>query len=164
MKGSRFEFDSYRPGCVSAVISLHMQYYAKEWDFGRQFEAKLARELGEFIDRFDPTRDLFLTAYDRSGDLAGSITIDGIAHPKGHLRWFIVASANAGKGLGAELLKRSNEHAQDCSYKTIYLTTFEGLDPAQKLYEHQGYELTHSKESDPWSGSVGLQQYEKTLI
>lgn len=54
-------FEGYRPGALAAVIGLHMAYYAPQWGFGAAFEAKLASDMGPFLARFDPSRDLFLT-------------------------------------------------------------------------------------------------------
>ena len=85
--------DGYRPGALARVIALHMDDYGPAWGFGLAFESKLAREMGAFLARLDPERDLFLAAYRADGTLIASITIDGIAGGEGgaHLRWFIVA-------------------------------------------------------------------------
>ena len=86
---AHLSFGGYRPGALAEVIRLHMIYYGRAWGFGLPFETKLAAEMGEFLSRFDPERDLFVCAYDRSGDVVGSVTVDAeAASSKGaHLRW-----------------------------------------------------------------------------
>jgi hypothetical protein len=42
-----------------------------------------------------------------------------------------------------------------------YLTTFRGLDAARSLYESHGFVLVAEDAADPWSGTVGLQRFER---
>lgn len=157
------EFGAYRPGAIAATIALHMAYYAPAWGFGAAFEAKLAREMGAFHARYDPARDLFLTAFDQSGDLLGTITIDAVAAEDdgAHLRWFIVAPSMRGRGLGKELMRRAEAFLRERGYRRAFLTTFRGLDAARALYEQHGFRLVEEAAADPWSGHVGLQRFER---
>lgn len=159
---SDLSFDGYRPGALAEVIRLHMIYYEREWGFGRLFETKLAREMGEFLARFDPERDLFLSAYQRSGDLVGSITVDAEAVSSAgvHLRWYIVSDAVRGTGLGRALLERAVSHCVERRYGRIYLTTFAGLDAARHLYESIGFKLINEMDADQWQGGVSEQRFE----
>jgi ribosomal protein S18 acetylase RimI-like enzyme len=158
-------FSGYRPGVVAEVIGLHMAYYAPIWGFGAPFEAKLAYEMGEFLGRHDPDRDLFLAAFGDDGQLLGSITIDGVsADGEGaHLRWFIVAPSVQGRGLGKELMRQADGFLERRDYRHAYLTTFPGLDAARALYERYGFRLVAEEDADPWSGTVGLQRFERRV-
>ena len=159
---SDLSFDGYRPGALAEVIRLHMIYYEREWGFGRSFETKLAMEMGEFLARFDPERDLFLNAYQRSGDLLGSITVDGEADSTtgAHLRWYIVSDAARGIGLGRALLERAVSHCAERRCSRLYLTTFAGLDAARHLYESVGFKLVDEMGADQWQGGVREQRFE----
>ena len=88
--------DSQRlsPGAIGRIVRLHGVYYASHWGFGAFFEARMARELAEFVDRFDARRDGLWTAL-VAGRIAGSIAIDGSHAGDGgaHLRWFILDPA-----------------------------------------------------------------------
>ena len=157
-------FGGYRPGALAALIGLHMAYYAPQWGFGAAFEAKLAGDMGSFVARLDPSRDLFLTAWGADGRLWGSITIDGIdGHDAAgsHLRWYIVADAARGRGLGAALMARAMAFVDGCGYRRCTLTTFAGLDAARALYERHGFALVAEETADPWSGTVGLQRFDR---
>lgn len=155
-------FAGYRPGALAGVLGLHMEYYAREWDFGLAFETKLASELAEFLTRFDPERDLFLTAW-RRGALAGCITMDvsggGIAGA--HLRWFMVADSARGSGLGKQLMARAISHADSVAAGPVWLTTFAGLDVARALYERFGFRLESEADADQWGGGVREQVFER---
>lgn len=154
--------EGYRPGLIASVIALHMAYYAPRWGFGASFESKLAREMGEFHSRYDPHRDLFLTAADEDDEIIGSITVDGIAAASegAHLRWFIVNESMAGRGIGGDLMGNCTRFLQEKGYWRAYLTTFRGLDAARSLYERHGFVLADEQPVDPWSGDVGLQRFE----
>jgi hypothetical protein len=91
----------YLPGCVGRIVELHATYYAATAGFGVPFEAKVARELADFCQRFQPHRDgLWLAVAD--GRIEGSIAIDGLhADAEGaHLRWFILSDRLRGQGMG----------------------------------------------------------------
>ena len=157
-------FEGYRPGAVAEVIALHMDYYARAWGFGAPFESGLAHAMGEFHARRDSRRDLFLCARDGQGGLLGSITIDGVdaAGEGAHLRWFIVAARARRRGLGLDLMRRADGFCRERGYDRAYLTTFAGLDAARALYERFGFSLIREEAQDPWSGTVGLQRFERT--
>jgi GNAT superfamily N-acetyltransferase len=155
----------YRPGVIADIIAAHLDYYAQAWGFGVQFESKLARELGAFLKRHDPARDLLLSAHGADGGFLGSIVIDGIEGDGGkgaHLRWFITSDAARGSGLGRRLLEESVAFCDARRYAKIYLTTFAGLGAARHLYEQAGFRLVAEIAADDWSGgSVGEQRFER---
>jgi len=159
---SEFVFDGYRPGALAAAVKLHADYYAREWGFGLAFETKVAGEMAEFLQRMDPERDLFLTAW-RGGELAGSIALDasGGGEKGAHLRWFIVSDAARGTGLGRRLMADAMRFAGERGIERMWLTTFAGLDAARGLYEKHGFRLTRESDADQWSGGVREQLFER---
>ena len=155
-------FVGYRPGIIAEITKLHATYYASVWGFGASFEAKVARELGMFVAEHDPSADLFLNAVDRQ-PLLGSITIDRtVTGGEGaHLRWFIVADAARGSGLGRRLMERAMAFCKARGYTPVWLTTFAGLDPARRLYERFGFTLVHEAVEDQWQAGVREQRFER---
>ena len=154
----------YMPGSLGRVAELHGTYYNNHWEFGLFFEAKVATELSEFLIRYDESRDGFWTASvdDR---VEGSITIDGIhAESEGaHLRWFIMSDALRGKGAGNRLIDTALAFCRSKGYKTIYLWTFEGLNPARHLYEKAGFRLAEEHRGTQWGTEVKEQRFECCL-
>lgn len=153
----------YRAGALGSVCALQAAYYAREWDFGLPFETKVAAEMAEFLGRADWGRDLFKIAL-LEDEIVGSITLDASATNDGvaHLRWFVVADAARGRGLGRRLMSLAMAFAHETGIEKIYLTTFEGLDPARALYEKAGFELVTSTPGTTWGREVVEQRFEWT--
>ena len=156
--------EGYTPGAIGRVAELHGSYYHRHWGFGAAFEAKVARELAEFLQRYDHTRDGFWTAIEH-GRVEGSISIDGLrAESDGaQLRWFIVAQHLAGSGLGTHLLQTAIDWCRRRGIARVYLWTFEGLDAARHLYERVGFRLVEQRAGTQWETEVNEQRFELEL-
>ncbi|MDH5797677.1 MAG: GNAT family N-acetyltransferase [Paracoccaceae bacterium] len=154
---------SYIPGALGQIVSLHGRYYSEHWNFGVFFEAKVARELAEFLSRRQPS-DLVLLASDADG-VAASLILDQNDPASGqkgaHLRWFIVADRLRGSGIGRDLMKRAMAHADQHSDGAVWLTTFAGLTPARHLYESFGFRLTSEKPGAAWGTEVREQEFQR---
>ncbi len=81
----------WAPGLLGWVVAEHGRYYAREWRLGPLFEAKVAQGLGELALRFDPRRDMLLSALDGETTL-GFIAVDGSGPEP---RWRARASATS---------------------------------------------------------------------
>lgn len=154
----------YLPGAVGAVTTLHAGYYGAQHGFGAYFEAKVAREFGEFIARFDPARDGLWLAVDR-GQVLGSVAVDGSetasrARGVAHLRWFILDDRLRGRGLGRRLLAAAIDWCRHRRHPLVYLNTFAGLDAARALYEQAGFRLTGEVEAETWGRAMREQRFE----
>lgn len=150
----------YAPGSIGRIAELHGTYYQAHWGFGLYFEAKVARELSEFLQRYDENRDgIWISTV--NGRVEGSIVIDGIHADKegAHLRWFILSDALRGKGVGRNLLGSAMAFCRTKRYKTVYLWTFEGLDAARHLYEEAGFELVKEQRGFQWGTEVNEQYF-----
>ena len=150
----------YVPGSIGRIAELHGTYYQAHWGFGLYFEAKVARELSEFLQRYDENRDgIWISTV--NGRVEGSIVIDGIHADKegAHLRWFILSDALRGKGVGRNLLGSAMAFCRTKRYKTVYLWTFEGLDAARHLYEEAGFELVKEQRGFQWGTEVNEQYF-----
>ncbi len=157
---SEIHIAGYVPGAIGRVAELHASYYSKAWDFGLYFEAKVAKELAEFLQRFDPERDGFWAAV-ADGRVEGSIALDcAKAETEGaHLRWFILSDAVRGRGVGNRLLQRATDCARQLGCARIYLWTFAGLDSARHLYEKFGFRLAEEFEGTQWGKAVREQRF-----
>lgn len=150
----------YVPGVVGRVVELHGIYYNKYWSFGLYFEAKVATDLAEFLQRYNKDQDGFWAA-NVNGFVEGSITIDALhAEEEGaHLRWFIVSESLHGTGLGSELLNSAMEFCRRRDYPRIYLHTFAGLAAARHLYEKNGFQLENQTIGTQWGTEVNEQKF-----
>jgi GNAT superfamily N-acetyltransferase len=149
----------YRPGSIGRIVQLHGEYYHENWGFGAFFEAKVARELGEFVDRYDALRDGFWTVSD-AGRIEGAVIIDGPRSPDqgAHLRWFIVSDALRGSGIGNRLMEAAMDFCTDNKYPGVYLWTFHGLSAARHLYDKWGFKLVEEHRGMQWGTEVTEQR------
>jgi GNAT superfamily N-acetyltransferase len=152
----------WRAGLIGDVVALHARYYAEVWGFGPVFEAQVAAGMAEFVSRYDPQRDLILSTAD-GARTTGSITIDG-SDPRApggllHLRWFILADGERGRGAGRALLDESLAFARKARRPGVYLTTFAGLDAARRLYDAAGFRLVEERSGNTWGTRVTEQRF-----
>jgi GNAT superfamily N-acetyltransferase len=154
----------YVPGAIGRIVELHGIYYASHWGFSAFFEARMARELAEFIDCYDGKRDGLWTAL-IGGRIEGSIAIDGLrANEDGaHLRWFILDGHLRGRGTGGRLLDEAVRFCRECDHPRITLWTFAGLDSARRLYERAGFRLNQQRRGTQWGTEVTEQRFELQL-
>jgi GNAT superfamily N-acetyltransferase len=151
----------YIPGAIGRVTEMHAQYYSRHWSFGLFFEAKVARELSEFLECFDGRRDGFWTVVD-DGRVLGAIAIDGAkAEARGaHLRWFIIDEALQGSGWGGQLLHEAVGFCRKNRYDRVFLWTFAGLAAARHLYEKAGFVLVEQIQGRRWGTTVTEQRFD----
>jgi GNAT superfamily N-acetyltransferase len=154
----------YVAGAIGRVAEMHGTYYHAHWGFGLVFEAKVARELAEFLGRYDSGRDGFWTVI-QQGRVQGSIAIDGIHAGKSgaHLRWFIVSDALRGRGFGNRLIQTAVDFCRRKAYRRVTLWTFEGLHPARHLYEKYGFRLAEQHKGRQWGTEVVEQRFQLVL-
>ena len=157
-------FCGYYPGVIGKITEAHAVYYHENWGFDVSFETQVGRELSEFIAAFQEGRDGFWVAT-VGGRFAGSAAIDGRqASTEGaRLRWFIVVPAHQGTGLGKELLSRAVKFCRQRNFPRTYLWTFEGLQAARALYEHEGFQLCEEHAVNQWGQKITEQMFQLSL-
>jgi GNAT superfamily N-acetyltransferase len=119
--------EAYRPGCIDRIVQLQAAYYSASNGFTVEFEAKVARKLGDFL-QFVHRRKRRPVDRNQSR-VRGSIEIDG-AHADedgAHLRWLTTSDVLRGQGLGQRPLGPALEFTDACGYRRTYLLTFDGL-------------------------------------
>jgi GNAT superfamily N-acetyltransferase len=133
----------YEPGLVGRVGELHGRYYADAWGVAAGFEIMMTRDLCDFIERYDPERDLVLSAH-IGGVLIGSIAIVGErpGSDGAQLRFFLVDPKYHGLGAGKALLCAAMEWCQERGFRKVFLWTVDHLPQSRQLYERAGFRVT----------------------
>jgi len=150
----------YQPALLGRVVTMHANFYSKNFSFGSVFEAKVAAEMAEFLSRADrPMNEIWVATV--AGRIIGSITLDGedLGDGKAHLRWFIMDDEVRGAGAGKQLLAAALRFVDERGFKETHLWTFKGLDAARRLYEREGFALLCENEGEQWGTSVLEQQF-----
>lgn len=162
--GNQIDLVGYYPGVIGQITRLHSLYYHENWGFDLSFEAQVARELSEFLERCRPERDLFLAARTHE-QFAGSIVIDGRAEPEqgGRLRWYIVEPGLQGRGIGGLLMDKALDFCRRAGHGRVFLWTFAGLDQARRQYEKAGFRLAQEHRVAQWSSEITEQKFELTI-
>ena len=158
------QWSGYYPGVIGKIVGLHATYYHDHWGFDITFETQVARELAEFLSRFDAATDGFWTARVQ-GKFAGSAAIDGqLAATEGaRLRWLIVDPSVQGHGIGRALVARAIAFCRDVGHAGAFLWTFQGLDSARRVYEREGFVLTEQHDVDQWGQRIREQKFELAI-
>ena len=156
----------YRPGVIGSVVSRHAQYYSSQWGFGLHFEAEVATELSQFLNRYTSKHDGIWLAW-RAGHVVGSIVIDGSSKETpedcAQLRWFIVALELQGSGVGRVLMDQAMEFCRGNGFSEVFLDTFSGLNAAQRIYEDYGFAPESEEEHDRWGVKILEQRFRLKL-
>jgi len=157
------QIGGYVPGSIGRIVEMHGTYYAEHWRLGRFFEAQVAHELGELMERFDDAHDGLWVARD-GADVVGSIAIDGSGAPEtARLRFFIVEDGRRGAGLGDRLMRAALAFCRNAGFRRVFLTTFAGLHAARALYERHGFVLADEHPDRSWGVDVLAQRFELQL-
>ena len=150
----------YQPKILGRVISMHAEFYSRNYDFGVEFETKVGAEMAEFLSRISyPTNEVWAAVKDDR--IVGSVSIDGedIGDGIAHLRWFIMDDEARGSGAGKKLLESALHFVDKSGFRETHLWTFKGLDAARKLYEKSGFKLVHEEAGRQWGREVLEQKF-----
>ncbi|MDF2120597.1 GNAT family N-acetyltransferase [Roseiarcaceae bacterium H3SJ34-1] len=152
-----------RPGLAEEIVRLHRVYYSREWGLGTAFETIVAAGVADFMPRCEEGNSRILHA-SREGRLLGSLTLDagerGTPEACCHLRWFILADAAQGQGIGTALMRQAMAFMDERQIAHCWLTTFAGLAAARKLYENHGFRLTQSVTASTWGRALEEQRFD----
>ena len=161
----KLQWTGYYPGVIGKVTELHAVYYHKYWNFDVSFEAQVGRELSAFFINFRKTRDGFWSVH-ADGTFAGAVAVDGqLTDTLGaRLRWFIVEPQRRGLGIGKQLLEKAVAFSRKAGHFKLFLWTFQGLDPARKLYESAGFKLAEEHAVNQWGTKINEQKFELTFL
>lgn len=155
----------YSIGSIGRLVELHALVYHDLCGFDARFEVFVARELADFIEKFDPNCD-GLWLYKQANKIVGCIAIDG--HDKdlqgARLRFLIVDPLCHGKGIGSRLMTESINFCKQKSMPRIYLWTTPALRDAGRLYEKYGFVLVEESPHDDWGTAAVHERYELQLL
>lgn len=157
--------EGFVAGSVGRIVSMHGEYYDREWQMGQLFEAMVAEKLGDFAQRYDPLSDLVLLGIN-DGRVEASMIID-LNDPQsgdrgGHMRFFMLDDGARGTGIGKQMMQRAMDHVDKKCAGKCWLTTFGGLDAARHLYEKHGFQLTHEEVGVRWGFELTDQVFERS--
>jgi RimJ/RimL family protein N-acetyltransferase len=157
-------YRDYVPGLMSRIIEMQAKYYYKFYNFGLGYEIHLANQLADFLEHYNPQKDVLLYAQSEL-QIIGSITIKGDReHPEqAQLIWYIMDEDFIGYGVGGKLIQKALEFCMQNQFNKVSLWTFKGLNLAENLYLKNGFILQKERENHEWGKVLVEQYYEKIL-
>ena len=134
-----------QPGDIGYVIYLHGALYEQEYSYGISFEVYVAEGLAEFYHQYDAGKDRVWIA-EHEGRIVGFLLLMHRGDAA-QLRYFIIAPAYRGIGLGKKMMELFMDCLKEYGYTSAYLWTTSELPTAASLYRRHGFTLTEEKPS-----------------
>lgn len=147
-----------QPGDLGYMIYRHGALYQREYGYGRQFEAYVAKGLCEFYEKYNPDRDRVWLCEHEDRIIGSLLLMD--RGKAAQLRYFLIEPEYRGIGLGSKLMDLYMDFLCKCGYKESYLWTTHELSTAALLYKRVGFKLTEEKESTAFGKQLREQRYD----
>jgi ribosomal protein S18 acetylase RimI-like enzyme len=148
-------------GDIGYLTYLHGILYRAEYNYGLSFEGYVAAGLHEFVMNYDPARSrVWVCEYDNK--MVGFLALMDRGEAA-QLRYFLIAPAFRGLGLGRKLLDQYMAFLHQCQYRSTYLWTTEEQVAAIKLYQRYGFRLSEEKASTAFGKPLVEQRYDLVL-
>ncbi|GAA5053420.1 DNA-binding MarR family transcriptional regulator/GNAT superfamily N-acetyltransferase [Thermocatellispora tengchongensis] len=151
-----------RAGDLGWVVHRHGALYAREYGWGREFEALVARIVADYVANLDPARESAWIA-EVDGEPVGCVFCVRKDDETAQLRLLLVDPAARGMGIGARLVDECLRFAREAGYKRIMLWTRDALASARKIYLAAGFELVEEYPGEEAGKPVVEQIYEREV-
>jgi DNA-binding MarR family transcriptional regulator/N-acetylglutamate synthase-like GNAT family acetyltransferase len=132
-----------RAGDLGWIVERHGSLYAREYNWNEEFEALVARIVGDYVAKRDPKREAAWIA-EVDGDRVGCVMCVKKNESTAQLRLLLVEPTARGLGIGRKLVDECIRFARDQRFKKIVLWTNDVLVSARRIYEAAGFELIES--------------------
>ncbi|WP_262699689.1 MULTISPECIES: bifunctional helix-turn-helix transcriptional regulator/GNAT family N-acetyltransferase [Streptomyces] len=133
------------PGDLGWIVQRHGAVYAREFGWNAEFEALVARIVGEFGASHDPARERAWIA-ELDGRPVGSVMCVRDERPvTARLRLLLVEPEARGRRIGERLVGTCIDFAREAGYRELVLWTNDVLTSARRIYERAGFELIAEK-------------------
>jgi ribosomal protein S18 acetylase RimI-like enzyme len=146
-----------------AIVALHDRVYSTEFGFDARFAASVAWSIEAARAGGWPDAAGGVWLVDRGGQLAGSLALTTDGDGVGRVRWFVLAPAARGRGLGSRLLAELLSRARAAGLRRLELETFSALTVAARLYVQAGFTVQWERETDQWGPVIVYQGYALSL-
>jgi GNAT superfamily N-acetyltransferase len=151
------------PGDMGYVIYLHGRLYSEEYGYGISMETYIALGFHEFYQQYDPSKDRVWVC-EHEGRIVGFLLGMHRRKEEAQLRYFILAPAYRGIGLGKKLMGLYMDFLRERGYRRSYLWTTHELKTAASLYLRHGFRLVEEKPSMAFGKEVIEQRYDLYVV
>lgn len=155
----------FQPEDTDWLVDRHQVLYAREEGFDQSFGPLVRDILDAFVARHDPNREQGWVA-EVDGCPIGSIfcVSEGAERPDmAKLRLFLLEPSARGTGLAQSMMDHCLAFARSCGYRGMTLWTHESHLAACRLYQRNGFSITHSRATRSFGQDVVTQIWEREL-
>ena len=154
----------HRVGDMGWIVYSEAVGYAQQFGWSNEFEALVAKIVGDFITNFDPDRERCWIA-EIDGEHVGHIFL--VKHPTephtAKLRLLFVEPSARGLGLGDALVTECVRFARTAGYKKVVLWTQSMLSAAHRIYQRAGFRLVKEEPHHSFGHDLTGQEWELEL-
>ena len=147
-----------KPGDIGYMVYLHGLIYSREYGYGIDFEAYVAKGLYEFYQNYEEGKDRVWICEDDQ-EIAGCLVLMNRGEAA-QLRYFIIRRDYRGIGLGKKLMNLFMDFLKEAGYRSSYLLTSPDLSAATHLYKKYGFTLVEERKSESFDKPDTLHKYE----
>jgi len=151
-----------RPGDLGYVIYMHGDLYHKEYGYGVNFEAYVAKGLYEFYANYNEGLDRVWVA-EHEEKIVGFLLLMHREPGEAQLRYFILHPAYRGIGLGKKLSLLYMDYLREKHYQRSYLWTTNELFTAAGIYRKMGFTLSEEIDSEAFGKPLKEQRYDLVI-
>ena len=154
----------HRVGDMGWIVYSEAVGYAQQFGWSNEFEALVAKIVGDFITNFVPDRERCWIA-EIDGEHVGHIFL--VKHPTephtAKLRLLFVEPSARGLGLGDALVTECVRFARTAGYKKVVLWTQSMLSAAHRIYQRAGFRLVKEEPHHSFGHDLTGQEWELEL-
>ncbi|GAA4687676.1 helix-turn-helix domain-containing GNAT family N-acetyltransferase [Phytohabitans rumicis] len=132
------------PGDLGWIVQRHGAIYAREYGWGADFEAYVARIVADYAAGHDPRREAAWIA-EVDGAPVGCVMCVRYDDATAQLRLLLVESSARGMGVGSRLVEECLRFAKRSGYRRILLYTYDATLDAHRVYQRVGFTLDEEK-------------------
>ena len=144
---------------LERLVQLHGDLYEREFGWSRDFEDYVRAGVEAFAAGPPGERERVWIA-EVGDELVGAIAIVESSAEDAQVRWFLLAPAARGRGLGKRLLEEALGFARAAEYRRVFLWTVAELEAAAALYRAAGFFLTEEITHEVWGAERTEHRYD----
>ena len=157
---------THLPGDIGWVISKHGEIYAREYGWDIRFEAFVARIAADFVDQFDPAKEVCYIAVRAASGLEERLGCAFVVKQDdmvAKLRMVLLVPQARGLGVGKRLVRACIAFARAAGYGRMTLWTNDVLHAARAIYVAEGFSLIAEERHHSFGLDLVGQNWERAL-